>query len=187
MCCSDPSLVINLTHKDLWNLLNACEENQFNFRDIIAFYVIENSENDIIERMVLPPIPTSEGLISIGLNRKTNGTCVLLHPNKKTCLLYDSRPMACQNYPFSFTSSSDKSSDPQVTLVEGSRTKCQAIISKDISFNKDDLNDQGRRTLKDIERFKEICREIQLESERTDLLSSNEVLYILISVGEKES
>ena len=179
--------MINLTHKDLWRLLNACEENQYNFRDIIAFYVIENHDNNIIERMVLPPISTSEGLIIIGLNRKTNGTCVLLHPEKHTCLLYDSRPIACRNYPFSFTVSSEKSSIPTVSFVEGSRSNCKGLLSKEISLDDQELIDEGRRTLKDIERFKDICHEIQLESERTDLLSINEILSILILVGENES
>ncbi|MFX1595519.1 MAG: YkgJ family cysteine cluster protein, partial [Promethearchaeota archaeon] len=54
------------------------------------------------EKMIITPIITEKGLAFIALLKNSLGGCYFYDSTKKTCLIYDLRPMFCRTFPFSF-------------------------------------------------------------------------------------
>jgi len=185
-CCSDPDLVVTLTHRDLWQLLNVCEERNLKFRDFFTFYALEENDQDLACRMVLPPLITSHGPVYIGLRRAPSGTCLFLRNSDNSCSIYENRPQACRNYPFSFSLESGSGSDPRVSLVRNSAMNCPALRDAKKIIVSGETRELGLDTIRDIRRFQEVAREMEREANDVGALTADQVLFILLSVAKKE-
>lgn len=146
-CCSDPSLIITITHRDLLRF-------QFFLPDvdlfkIITFYQIKGDDKSLEKRLMTPAIITNRGKVFLGLQRKKE-SCIFLEKN--LCQIYESRPQICHCFPYTFQVSEDH-------IYWGYSMKAKDIcpaIKKESEIDTTQLEDSASQILKESEEFEQL-------------------------------
>ncbi len=141
--------------------------------------MLEQLSDEDLTRLVVQSINTTRGKILIGLRKDSNGKCFFFEA--PFCQIYPQRPLSCRNYPFAFL---ETASGVEVTLVKNSNESCNGI-GKGIAVPMADLKTIGKNTLSEIEAFRKVVEEINLEAEKGKPLRPRETVWILIAYAEK--
>jgi len=148
-CCSDPSLIVTITHRDLLRLEFFSPE--IDFFKVIAFYQSEEDEISLEKKLMTPAINTNRGKIFLGL-QKINANCIFLEKN--SCLIYDVRPLICQSFPYTFQVRAN-----QIYWGYSLKAKeyCPAIKGES-KINKKKLEYLASNILKETEEFRQMIQ-----------------------------
>ena len=146
-CCSDPTLIVTVTHRDLLRLEFFLPE--IDLFKIVAFYQLKNDDKMLEKRLMSPAIITDRGKVFLGL-QTSNEKCIFL--NDKTCQIYDCRPQTCRSFPYTFQIRED-----QIYWGYSLKAKeyCPAIKEKS-QINTTDLEELASQILKESEEFKQL-------------------------------
>ncbi|MHA1520879.1 MAG: YkgJ family cysteine cluster protein [Promethearchaeota archaeon] len=103
-CCSDPDTIVNLTYSDILRMQYELDYKLQDFLGIIGFYKFDHDPtSEELEKMVIPPIITTNGPAFLGLRKGSAGKCIFLSKKNK-CKIYSTRPSICRTFPFHFHS-----------------------------------------------------------------------------------
>lgn len=152
-CCSGSSLIVNLTPRDMQVLARQLRCTPGQLLKYIGFYQVEvdskQEEEAVRERLVVPPVMTSNGMAYVGLLKRPDGKCVFLENEK--CSVYQARPRICQSFPFTFMPKAGGGASIMVTTFA---TNLCPGIGKGPNVNPSKIKDLGKITLDDIESCK---------------------------------
>lgn len=177
-CCTDPSIIITLFFEDIFKLFGVCENNFERLLKILTFYKVDDMNVEEITKLVLPPVKTTDGLIIFGL-RKDKNVCYFYFD--KGCKIYNNRPLACQNYPFTFQKKNGKK---VVNWAKGSLKKCNGI-GKGSPIPKTDIINLSDKFFWNLKQHQKVIEEINNEYDNGKPLSSREALVVLLAYAEK--
>jgi Fe-S-cluster containining protein len=117
---------VNVTPRDVRVLAKHLKADEIGMLKVLGFYQVEpgkdQSEEDIQERMVFPPLKTHKGPAYLGLLKKPSGECHFLANDK--CSIYPARPRVCQTFPFSFKPAGE---GPAISVARFATTSCPGI------------------------------------------------------------
>ncbi|MHA1225610.1 MAG: YkgJ family cysteine cluster protein, partial [Candidatus Hodarchaeales archaeon] len=141
-CCCSPTLVVTLTFKDLYRLFLYFSKDFEQLLRHISFYRLRKKPNkQTLKKLVLKPLMTSDGTIIPSLKKYEGGVCTFY--NHPICIIYNSRPLACRNYPFTFIT---EKKSILVTWARDAEKTC-AGIGKGSFPRKTELENIARSTL----------------------------------------
>lgn len=148
-CCSDASLIVTITHRDL--LRFEFFSPILDLFKIVSFYQGDNDDRSLEEKLMTPAIITNRGKIFLGLQRK-NDRCIFLE--EKLCQIYDARPLICHSFPYTF-----QVRDNLIYWGYSIKAKefCPAIKDKS-KINKNHLEHLASVILKEFEEFKQLIQ-----------------------------
>ncbi len=179
-CCCDPNIIVTLTFRDIHRLFLALEKNYQLLLQKISFYTLGESTSTITkQQMVLEPIHIDRGNVIPGLRKYQQESCVFYTP--PNCSAYSQRPLACRNYPMTFIEEKDHFVS---TWVKNSKKNCPGI-GKGSQISLKFIDQQGTLMFKEIKEHNQVVREINIEASKGHPLTAREVLWILITYGEK--
>ncbi|MHA1940485.1 MAG: YkgJ family cysteine cluster protein [Candidatus Hodarchaeales archaeon] len=180
-CCTDSNIIVTLTFKDVFNLFNEVKKDFDALLNVISFYKIKQSSSRVMQsRMVLSAINTSDGEVIPGLRKVEEAHCIFYDP--PNCKIYNSRPLACRNYPFTFNF---KKSVVTWNWAKDAEKTCRGI-GKGKEWINSKLKEIGLDTLNQINKHNEMVKELVLEATKGNPLSAKEALWIFIAYGQKE-
>ncbi|MHA1674890.1 MAG: YkgJ family cysteine cluster protein [Promethearchaeota archaeon] len=103
-CCSNPDTIVNLTYSDILRMQYELNYGLQDFLRIVGFYKFDHDPTpEELEKMVIPPILTTNGQAFLGLRKGAKGKCIFLSKKNK-CKIYAARPSICRTFPFHFHS-----------------------------------------------------------------------------------
>lgn len=181
-CCCNPNILVTLTYMDLSRLYRLFENDFHQTLRRITFYRFKKKDisPDLLKKVVLHPIHSSQGYIVPSLKKHENGVCTFYF--KPNCSIHSDRPLACKNYPIAFDVKNDQL---YCIWAKNAKSTCAGIgIGNLIPLN--DLEKQGRYFLEETEKHNLIISEINHEESKGKPLSAREALWILIAYGEKQ-
>ena len=182
-CCRDPKLIVTLTHRDMYLLYVAIEQEfQFLLKKI-AFYTLEDIwDEKIRERLVLHPIQTSRGLVIPGLRKHSGGECVFyVEPD---CGIYQYRPLACRLYPFAFRKSEDSNAPITVWTKNATKT-CRGIGRGGLTLDSE-LHEMGQRYFEEVRKHNDMVKNLNLEATQDIPLTARESVWVSIVYAQAE-
>ena len=146
-CCSDPTLIVTITHRYLLRLEFFLPE--IDLFKIVAFYQVNNDDKMLEKRLMSPAIITDRGKVFLGL-QKYNEKCIFLY--KKFCKIHDCRPQICRTFPYTFQIRKD-----QIYWGYSVKAKeyCPAIKEKS-QIDTTALEELASQILKESEEFKQL-------------------------------
>ncbi|MHA1649255.1 MAG: YkgJ family cysteine cluster protein [Candidatus Helarchaeota archaeon] len=148
-CCSDPSLYVMITHRDILRFEFFLPEiDLFSF---IAFYQVPKKALSIEKRLMSPRIITNRGEVFLGLLKKENH-CIFFE-NKK-CQIYECRPQICRSFPYTFQIRKDQ-------LYWGYSTKAKEYcpaLKKESKINKIELEQLATEILNETKEFEQLIK-----------------------------
>jgi len=148
-CCSDPSLIVTITHRDLLRFEFFSPTSDL-FK-IVGFYQTPNADSSLEEKLMTPAIITNRGKIFLGLQR-INDRCIFLEG--KLCQIYDARPLICNSFPYTFQVRAN-----QIYWGYSLKAKeyCPAIKGES-KINKKHLEHLASIILKEFEEFRQLIQ-----------------------------
>ncbi|HUX99873.1 MAG TPA: YkgJ family cysteine cluster protein [Candidatus Deferrimicrobium sp.] len=146
-CCSDPALIVTLTHRDLLRFEFFLPD--IDLFKIVAFYQIPDKDKTLEKRLMSPVILTNRGKIILGLQKKDT-KCVFLQGNE--CQIYECRPQICRSFPYTF-----KITEDQIHWGYSQKANeyCPAV-KKDPPINTEQLEAQALEMHKESGEFKQL-------------------------------
>ena len=153
-CCTDGNTLVNTTYSDILRIKDGLNLSQDEIIEILGFYIFDKKPTTKeIDRMVVPPIETEEGLAFAGLKKRSNGQCYFYNNKKKRCSIYQFRPNFCRTFPFSFKLLIDKGSSNEnaikIFYTEKGLQYCAGIEETPI-IERDKWIQLGRRVIQDL-------------------------------------
>ncbi len=181
-CCSSREIVVTVTYRDLFRLYTALESNFQQLLNKISFFRLDKTIPLITRKqMVLTPIKTGQGNVIPGLRKREDNSCILYYP--PNCGIYNSRPLACRNYPLAFIK---KKKEITCVWVKNSLKSCPGIgKGPPLDFNT--LKNNGIEHFKEIQTHNHIVADLNVESVHGKPLTARESLWVLLAYGEKEN
>ncbi len=178
-CCCDPKLIVTLTYRDIYRLYTVLSIDFNQLIQKITFYTLDSTpDSELLDKMVLKALQTSEGAVIPGLRKLENGTCVFYH--RPNCTIYSDRPLACRNYPFAFIKNN---SEIQVVWVKNALKSCKGIgIGSPTHYEV--LIKQGKNYFKEIKIHNELINNLSIEASQGQPLTAREALWIIIIFAE---
>jgi len=148
-CCSDPSLIVTITHRDL--LRFEFFSPTFDLFKIVSFYQVRDADSSLEEKLMTPAIITNHGKTFLGLQR-IDDRCIFLE--NKLCQIYDARPLICHSFPYTFQVRGD-----QIYWGYALKAKeyCPAIKGKS-KIDKTHLEHLASIILKEFEEFRQLIQ-----------------------------
>lgn len=146
-CCTDPSIIVTLTHRDLLRL-EFFQPNLDLFK-VITFFQIQGNDKSLEERLMSPSIITNRGQAFLGLQKK-DGSCIFLEDN--SCQIYESRPYICHCFPYTFQIRGDH-------IYWGYSLKAKQYcpaIQKENEINTSALEELASRILEESREFEQL-------------------------------
>ncbi|MFW9996385.1 MAG: YkgJ family cysteine cluster protein, partial [Candidatus Odinarchaeota archaeon] len=174
-CCSDPELLVTLTHRDIYNLFKLIEGDFDALVSTIDF--IEASDLEVRRKLVYPHFETSLGSAVLALKKGSNGECVYYNLWKKLCRIYFHRPNTCKSFPFSFLREGDQIA---ITVTVKGKKYCNGL-GKGNNVDYRELERLGHEILNEIEETKFIAEQVNGEAMRGNPLTPREVIAILLT------
>ena len=179
-CCCDPNIIVTLTFMDVFDLYLAMDQDFESLLRKLTFYTFEEKINENQrKKLVLPAISTSDGDVIPGI-MKTNGVnCVFyLKPN---CSIYNNRPLACKNYPYTFL---DHENERNFSWAKNAEKTCPGISEgKLIDYSYVEKN--GKITSDNLNMHTSLTQELNTEAANGKPLTVREIVWIFIVYGEK--
>ncbi|MEX2682278.1 MAG: YkgJ family cysteine cluster protein [Candidatus Sigynarchaeota archaeon] len=155
-CCKYPGLIVNVTPRDVRVLAKHLKVDENGMLKVLGFYQIEpgegQSQEDIQERMVFPPLKTHRGLAYLGLLKRPAGECTFLAGDK--CSIYAARPRICQTFPFSFKPAGE---GPSISVARFATTSCPGVGHGE-PVNPAKVKETGRLILAEIDEARAFAR-----------------------------
>lgn len=194
-CCSHPNIVITITHKDIWQLVNHFDDYDSVLSVIKFVKVPEHTASPDLElplsnetfndSLVLKPIMTTEGSGIFILRKQLDrpNQCVFYDPSSHSCTMYASRPLACQNFPFGISTFENR---PIVTWVKDAGNFCPGIGKGKVWSDKT-LQKIGKNTFETLERYSAIVKEINYEAELGKPLTPENAVFVLYSAANTDN
>ena len=181
-CCSDPGILVTLTFHDIYNLYQALDNDfEYLIKKLTFFRLDADLDDEIRERLVLEAVHTVEGEVIPGLKKINGHNCTFYsYPN---CTIYQNRPRACRNYPFTFYK---KQNQTEFIWAKDAEKNCPGI-GKGPSINVDKLLNSGHKTLTEIKSHNELIDQLNIEADKGNPLTAREAIWMFIVYGEKIS
>ncbi|NVM53518.1 MAG: YkgJ family cysteine cluster protein [Candidatus Helarchaeota archaeon] len=148
-CCSDPSLIITITHRDILRLEFFLPDTDI--LNTVTFYQVQDDDPSLEKRLMSPAIITNRGKIFLGLQQKED-KCIFLEDNK--CQIYEYRPQICRCFPYTFQVRKDQ-------IYWGYSEKAKEIcpaIKKESKIDTAHLENLASEMLKESEEFEQLIR-----------------------------
>ncbi|MFX0034855.1 MAG: YkgJ family cysteine cluster protein [Candidatus Hermodarchaeota archaeon] len=151
-CCTDKNTLVNLTYFDILRIKKGLNLELNEILEIVGFYISNNEfTSQDQEKMILTPIITEKGLAFIALLKNSLGGCYFYDSTKKTCLIYDLRPMFCRTFPFSFKlideSDNKKNGELVIFYTKKGEEYCPGIGNKSPIIDENSWINLGIKTL----------------------------------------
>jgi Fe-S-cluster containining protein len=147
---------VNVTPRDVRVLAKHLKADAGGLLKVLGFYQVEpgkdQSQEDIQDRMVFPPIKTHKGPAYLGLLKTPTGECHFLVDDK--CSVYPARPRVCQTFPFSFKSAGE---GPAISVARFATTSCPGIGHGE-GVNPAKVKETGRLILAEIDEARAFAR-----------------------------
>ncbi|NMC06000.1 MAG: YkgJ family cysteine cluster protein [Candidatus Lokiarchaeota archaeon] len=155
-CCKYPGLIVNVTPRDVRVLAKHLKADETGMLKVLGFYQVEpgkdQSQEDIQEHMVFPPLKTHKGPAYLGLLKKPTGECHFLVNDK--CSVYPARPRVCQSFPFSFKPAGE---GPPISIARFATTSCPGVGQGE-PVNPAKVKATGRLILAEIDEARAFAR-----------------------------
>nr|MDO8086499.1 YkgJ family cysteine cluster protein [Candidatus Sigynarchaeum springense] len=155
-CCKYPGLIVNVTPRDVRVLAKHLKADAAGMLKVLGFYQIEpgqgQSQEDVQERMVFPPLKTHRGPAYLGLLKSPTGECRFLAGD--TCSIYAARPRICQAFPFSFKPAGE---GPAISVARFATTSCPGIGQGE-PVNPAKVKETGKLILAEIDEARAFAR-----------------------------
>ena len=148
-CCSDPSLILTITHRDILRLEFFLPD--IDLFKILTFYQAQGDVPSLEKRLMTPAIITDHGKVFLGLQKKEDN-CIFLEDN--SCQIYESRPLICQSFPYTFQVRGDQ-------IYWGYSTKAKEYcpaIKKEPKKDQNKLEHLASEILKEFEEFEQLIK-----------------------------
>jgi Fe-S-cluster containining protein len=154
-CCSDKNTFVNVTYADILNIKNNLHLNINEILQIIGFYIFDKEPSEeMLSKMIIPPIETEQGLAFVGLIKNADGSCIFYDVKNKNCKIYKIRPNFCKTFPFSFNILYNKSDRTKAKIkmynTEKGKKYCTGIGEEAPLINENDWIQLGKITIEDI-------------------------------------
>jgi Fe-S-cluster containining protein len=154
-CCTDKNTLVNVTYSDILNIKNGLKLTYKELLEIIGFYIFEKEpDQEILKKMIVPPIETERGLAFVGLIKKSDGSCFFFDRENNNCKIYKIRPNFCRTFPFSFKILFDKFDKTKAKIkmyyTEKGKKYCPGIGEDAPLINDDEWIQLGKKTIEDI-------------------------------------
>lgn len=148
-CCTDKNTLVNLTYLDILKIKNGLSLDLKELLEVIGFY-LPNKEilRNNHEKMVISPIETEKGLAYIGLLKNSSGACFFFDEEKKTCSIYNLRPIFCRTFPFSFRLQNEN--NVKIFYTEKAKQYCPGINSEAPELDLNYWINLGNKVIEDL-------------------------------------
>ena len=178
-CCCDPKIIVTLTFIDVYNLYQAVNKDFELLMRKLTFYRFEKqTKNKQRIKLVLPAVSTSDGEVIPSIKKINGLNCTFF--TKPNCSIYNNRPIACQNYPFTF----QNNEEGKFSWAKDAKSTCPGIGRGPLV--EDSVVDKLRKiTYKTINLHANFIQELNTEADRGKPLSAREVIWMFIVYGEK--
>ena len=180
-CCCSPNIIVTLTFMDVFDIFLALDKDFESLLRKLTFYKLEGNVNeDRRKKLVLPAISSSDGDVIPGI-KKINGLDCIFYLKPK-CLIYRYRPLACKNYPFTF---SGEDREIKFSWAKNAEKTCLGIGEGDpIDYSYVERN--GKVTSDNLNMHTSLIQELNTESANGKPLTVREIIWIFIVYGEKK-
>ena len=161
-CCSDLNTIVNTTYIDVLRIKNGLDLTIDEVIEILGFYVFDQAPSaNEIDRMVIPPILTEQGMAFVGLKKKSNGQCFFYDFVKERCSIYAFRPGFCRTFPFTFTILRDKNkkkSDVNIFYTKKGIQYCRGIGEEYPNIDPNQWIKLGREVIQDLSKNNQLIK-----------------------------
>ena len=146
-CCSDPTIIVTLTHRDLLRFEYLLPD--IDLFKVLAFYQTQNDEISLEEKLMSPAIITNRGKIFLGLQKKAD-KCIFFE--NMECQVYECRPLICHCFPYTFKLRND---EIYWGYTKRAEEYCPAIKNNP-NFDEAELESLAIEMNKESEEFKQL-------------------------------
>ena len=173
-CCSDPSLIVTVTHRDILRFEFFLQD--IDLFKILTFYQVQGDVPPLEKRLMTPAIITDHGKVFLGLQKKPE-KCVFLE--NTSCQIYECRPLICQSFPYTFQVRGD-----QIYWGYSIKAKeyCPAI-KKEPKKNSTQLEHLASEIFKESEEFEQLIK-IWNHLAENNLINPTTKLLLLFLTGK---
>jgi Fe-S-cluster containining protein len=174
-CCSDPDLLVTLTHEDIYRIFSLKKGDFDSLVTDIDF--IEVRDKNIRNKLVFPYFESILGSVILTLRKMDNGECIYYNPLIKQCNIYIDRPRTCVSFPFTFVRG--RNTIATIVTLKGKEI-CEGL-GKGTSIQYNRLGDFGNELLSEIDEMRFISEQVNFESKSGNSLTLREILVILLA------
>ena len=185
-CCTDKNTLVNLTYFDILRIKNGLKLNLEELLEIIGFYIFKEQPTNVeLEKMVIPPIETENGLAFIGLRKSIEGECIFYDKSKKSCPIYSLRPNFCRTFPFTFSLSlKDIENQINIDYTEKGLEYCKGITTDSPNIVKEKWIKLGKKVIKDIANNNVLTENWNKSVENNKIIpSARNFLLTILNIG----
>ncbi len=162
-CCSDPNLLITLTHKDILRLYQYYNS----ISNVISNLVLISSPIDA--HLVMPTVRIEHRNVIFAIKKDDSGRCIFLDQSNR-CKIYNFRPLVCRAFPFTFARDGlwlKWGLSYKATICEG--------IGQGPEISDSELETMGINIINELDEFSEFARNWNLSvfsnTQKDDLYS----------------